>query len=62
MNKDTKKKKKNKDEKKPKTTAQSYAYKGYTSTYGTEILNSFNLEQQLKVTESAIKKTNRFID
>ena len=44
------------DEKKPKTTAQSYACKGYTSTYSTEILNSFNPGQQLKVTESAIKK------
>ena len=44
------------DEKNPKTTAQSYAYTGYTSTYSTAILNSFNPGQQLKVTESAIKK------
>ena len=40
--------------KKAKTTTQSYAYKGYTSTYSIEISNSFNPEQ-LKVNESAIK-------
>ena len=31
------------------------AYKGYASTYNVGILNSFNPEVQLKVTEFAIK-------
>ena len=31
------------------------AYKGYASTYNVGILNSFNPEVQLKITEFAIK-------
>ena len=43
------------NQKKSKVPKRSYAFKGYTSSYNVEILNSFNLEQQLKDTESAIK-------
>ena len=59
MHSDTKKVKNLWMKKKAKTTTQSYAYKGYTSTYSIEISNSFNPEQ-LKVNESAIK--NKLID
>ena len=38
-----------------KTTKREHAFKGYASTCSVEILNSFNLELQLKDTESAIK-------
>ena len=34
---------------------QSYAFKGYASSYNVEILISFNPELQLKDTESAVK-------
>ena len=43
------------NEKNVKITKRSRAYRGYVSTYNVEILNSFNPEQQLKDTESAIK-------
>ena len=39
----------------PQITEQAHAFKGYSKTYNIYILNSFNLEQQLKDTESAIK-------
>ena len=42
--------------KKIKITKRSHVFKGYTSTYSVEIFNSFNLELQLKDTESSIKK------
>ena len=51
----TKKSEKFLNEKNVKITKQEHAFKGYASTYKTEILNSFNLELQLKDTESAIK-------
>ena len=38
-----------------KIKKQQHAFKGYASTYNVKILNSFNLELQLKDTESAIK-------
>ena len=38
-----------------KITKQAYAFKGYLSSYNVEILHYFNLELQLKDTESAIK-------
>ena len=38
----------------PQIREQAHAFKGYSKTY-IYILNSFNLEQQLKDTESAIK-------
>ena len=34
---------------------QKHAFKGFSSTYNVEILNSFNPELQLKDTESSIK-------
>ena len=43
------------NEKNTKTTKREHAFKGYANTYNVEILNSFNPELQLKVTESAIK-------
>ena len=36
-------------------TKRARAFKGFTSSYNVEILNSFSLELQLKDTESAIK-------
>ena len=41
-------------------TKRARAFKGYTSSYNVEILNSFNPELQLKYTLSAIK--NKLID
>ena len=38
-----------------KITKQEHAFKGYASVYNVEVLNSFNIELQLKDTESAIK-------
>ena len=38
-----------------KITKQKHAFKGYASVYNVEVLNSFNIELQLKDTESAIK-------
>ena len=38
-----------------KIIKQSYAFKGYASSYDVEILISFNPELQLKDTESAVK-------
>ena len=38
-----------------KITKQEQAFKGYTSTYNVEILNSFNPELQGKDTKSVIK-------
>ena len=38
-----------------KIAKRAYAIKGYASTYNVEILKSFNLELQLKDSESAIK-------
>ena len=43
------------NEKDIKITKGEHAFKGYSSTYNVEILNSFNPEIQLKGTESAIK-------
>ena len=43
------------NEKSVKITKQAHTFKGYASSYNVEILNSFNLELQLKDTESAIK-------
>ena len=43
------------NEKNAKITKRSHAYKGYTSTYNVENLNSFNPELQRKSTEFAIK-------
>ena len=48
------------DEKNAKPTKQSNAYEGYANTYSIEVLNSFNLQLQLKDTVSAIK--NKLID
>ena len=38
-----------------KIIKRAHAFKGYAKTYIVEILNSFNPENQLKDTESAIK-------
>ena len=43
------------NEKNVKITKRKDAFKGFTSTYNVEILNSFNPELQLKDTEPAIK-------
>ena len=43
------------NEKNVKITKRAHAFKGFVSSYNVEILNSFNLELQLKDTESAIK-------
>ena len=43
------------NEKNLKITKQAHALKGYVSSCTVEILNSFNLELELKYTESAIK-------
>ena len=43
------------NEKNTKITKQEQAFKGYTSTYNVEILNSFNPELQSKDTKSVIK-------
>ena len=43
------------NEKNVKITKQEHAFKGFASTYNVEILNSFNHEQHLLDTESAIK-------
>ena len=44
-------------------TKPEHAFKGFTSIYNVEILNSFDPEIQLKDTESVIKsKLNRIID
>ena len=47
--------KKNKKSVKQLEHEGEHAFKGYTSLYNVKILNSFNLELQLKDTESAIK-------
>ena len=38
-----------------KITKRAHAFKGFAGSYNVEILNSFNLELQLRGTESAIK-------
>ena len=38
-----------------KITKQEHAFKGFSSTYNVEILNSFNSKVQLKDTESAVR-------
>ena len=43
------------NEKNVQTTNREHAFKGFASTYNAEILNSFNLELQLKDTESTLK-------
>ena len=43
------------NEKNIKLTKQAHAFKGYANSLSVEILNSFNLELQLKDTESVIK-------
>ena len=43
------------EQKNIKITKREHAFKGYESTYNIESFNSFNLELQLKDTESAIK-------
>ena len=43
------------NEKNIKITKLEHAFQDYTSTYNTEILNSFDPELQLKDTEPAIK-------
>ena len=43
-----------------KVAKQSYAHKGYTSTYSVEILNSLNPELPLKDSEYAMR--NKLID
>ena len=43
------------NKKNTKITKQEQAFKGYTSTYIVEILNSFNPELQGKDTKSVIK-------
>ena len=43
------------NKKNTKITKQEQAFKGYTSTYNVEILNSFNPELQGKDTKSVIK-------
>ena len=47
--------KKKLNKKKAKITKPALAFKGYTSSSNVKILNFFNLELQLKGTESAIK-------
>ena len=47
-------------QKNAKIIKRANAFKGYASSYNVEILNSFNLELQLKDTESSIK--NKLID
>ena len=42
-------------EKNVKITKRAHAFKGFTSSYNVEILNSFKAELKLKDTESAIK-------
>ena len=44
-----------KGSKKAKITKRSHTYKGYSSTYNVEIVNSFNSELQLKDNKSAIR-------
>ena len=51
----TEKEKKFWTKKNTKITKQEQAFKGYTSTYNVEILNSFNPELQGKDTKSVIK-------
>ena len=43
------------NEKNVKKTKRDHAFKGYTSTYNVDVLNSFNPELQLKDTEYATK-------
>ena len=43
------------NEKNVQITKQEHAFKGYTSTYNLEFLNSANPELQLKDAESVIK-------
>ena len=43
-------------------TKQAHAFKGYASDNNVVISNSFNVELQLKDSESIIKVTNRIID
>ena len=52
---DTKKGKKILNKKNGKITKQTHAFRGAASSFNVEILNYFNLEVQLKDTESAIK-------
>ena len=51
-----KKKKKKKKKKKMKITKWANAFKGYSSSFSVEILNSFDPELQLKDTECEVKK------
>ena len=50
-----KKEKKFLNKKDVEITKQAHAFKGFSSAYNVEILNSFNPELQLKDTESTIK-------
>ena len=47
------------NEKNIKITKTEHAFKGFASTCNVEILNSFELELQLKDTESAIKNKGK---
>ena len=53
---DTKKSENFLKDKNVKITKRAHAFKGYASSYNVEVLNSFNLELELKDTESTIKK------
>ena len=52
---DTKKRKNVLNKKNIKITEQAHAFKSYAYSYNVEILNFFNLELQLKDTESIIR-------
>ena len=41
---------------------RSHTYNGAVSSYNVNILNDFNPELQFKDTESAVRKTNIFIN
>ena len=52
---ETKKCEKFLNEKNMKTTKREHAFKGFASSYNVEILNSFNLELQLKILNLQLK-------
>ena len=58
---DTKKRENFLNEENVKITKRAHAFKGYASSYSVVILNSFDLELQLKDIESAIKTKLRNI-
>ena len=43
------------NQKNANTAKRAHAFKGFANSYNVKILNSFNLELQLKDTQSAIK-------